>query len=141
MLEEHGPLEREELKRLVGGRYWGPGRFRAALRAATEEGKAVRQSRTIYGPPIRDGQPGPAPGAHRARGVHRVMIARRCPHCWRLADPVAPGNDRCPYCLAPLDRSEACAEVEDLVRRRLYGELHAGILSVEPRAAGPRANA
>jgi hypothetical protein len=60
-LEEHGPLEREELKRLVGGRYWGPGRFRAALRAATDEGKAARQSRTIYGPPTRDGQPGPAP--------------------------------------------------------------------------------
>jgi MFS family permease len=56
-LEEHGPLEREELKRLVGGRYWGPGRFRAALRAATEEGRATRQSRTIYGPPTRDGQP------------------------------------------------------------------------------------
>jgi hypothetical protein len=62
-LEEHGPLELEELKRLVGGRYWGPGRFRAALRAATEEGKAVRQSRTIYGPPIPDGQAKPAPVA------------------------------------------------------------------------------
>jgi predicted amidophosphoribosyltransferase len=70
------------------------------------------------------------------------MIPRRCPHCWRLADPVAgPGNDRCPHCLAPLDRSEACAEVEDLVRSRLYSELHGGILSVEPRAAGPHPNA
>jgi hypothetical protein len=50
-LEEHGPLERDELKRLVGGRYWGPGRFRNALRAAVEEGRARRESRTIYGPP------------------------------------------------------------------------------------------
>jgi MFS family permease len=49
-LEEHGPLERDELKRLVGGRYWGPGRFRNALRAAVEEGRARRQSRTIYAP-------------------------------------------------------------------------------------------
>ncbi len=60
-LEKHGPLELEELKRLVGGRYWGPGRFRAALRAATDEGKAMRQSRTIYAPPVPDGQARPAP--------------------------------------------------------------------------------
>ena len=32
-LRQHGALEREELKNLVGGRYWGPGRFAAALRA------------------------------------------------------------------------------------------------------------
>jgi MFS family permease len=53
-LEQHGPLQRDELKRLVGGRYWGPGRFRAALRAAVEEGRATRQSRTIYGPSTPD---------------------------------------------------------------------------------------
>ena len=51
-LEEHGPLELEELKRLVGGRYWGPGRFRAALRAATDEGAADRTSRTVFAPPV-----------------------------------------------------------------------------------------
>jgi MFS family permease len=61
-LEEHGPLQRDELKRLVGGRYWGPGRFRAALRAAVEEGRATRQSRTIYGPSSPEGQPREAPG-------------------------------------------------------------------------------
>ncbi|HEX4628547.1 MAG TPA: hypothetical protein VH137_07135, partial [Gemmatimonadales bacterium] len=60
-LKEHGPLEREELKGLVGGRYWGPGRFRAALRAATDEGLARRQSRTVYGPPLPTEQPKPAP--------------------------------------------------------------------------------
>ena len=71
------------------------------------------------------------------------MIARRCQHCWRLAGPVdGAGGGRCPHCRAPLERSStAPAEVEDLVRRRLYGELHAGILSVAPRAAGPRADA
>jgi MFS family permease len=49
-LRQHGPLEREELKRLVGARYWGPGRFRAALRAAIEEGAARRRSRTVIAP-------------------------------------------------------------------------------------------
>jgi hypothetical protein len=29
---------REELRRRVGGRHWGPGRFAAALRAALPEG-------------------------------------------------------------------------------------------------------
>jgi hypothetical protein len=50
-LQEHGPLEREELKRLIGARYWGPGRFRAALETALREGRAKRRSRTIYEPP------------------------------------------------------------------------------------------
>ncbi len=49
-LEERGPLEREELKRLVGGRYWGPRRFREALRAAIEEGRATPTSRTVVAP-------------------------------------------------------------------------------------------
>jgi MFS family permease len=49
-LEEHGPTERDELERLVGARYWGPGRFRDALREAVEEGRVVRLSRNTYGP-------------------------------------------------------------------------------------------
>jgi MFS family permease len=53
-LDERGPLERDELKRLVGGRYWGPGRFREALRAAVRAGRVARQSRTIYGPVVED---------------------------------------------------------------------------------------
>jgi hypothetical protein len=60
-LQEHGPLQRDELRRLVGGRYWGPGRFRAALRAAVQEGRATRQSRTIYGPPSPEGRRSDAP--------------------------------------------------------------------------------
>ena len=33
-LDENGPANRQTLERLVGGRYWGPGRFRTALREA-----------------------------------------------------------------------------------------------------------
>ena len=33
-LAEHGPTERRQLARAVGARYWGPGRFSAALREA-----------------------------------------------------------------------------------------------------------
>ncbi len=51
-LRQHGALSRDELKRLVGGRYWGPGRFRAALRAAIDEGAADRTSRTVFAPPV-----------------------------------------------------------------------------------------
>ncbi len=53
-LDEHGPTERRELSRLVGARYWGPGRFRVALREAVDEGYARRLSRSTFGPPDRD---------------------------------------------------------------------------------------
>jgi hypothetical protein len=53
-LDEHGATDREDLARLVGARYWGPGRFGRALREAVEEGRARRVSRRTYGPP-RDG--------------------------------------------------------------------------------------
>ena len=45
-----GPTERRELSRLVGARYWGPGRFPAALREAVESGRARRVSRNRFGP-------------------------------------------------------------------------------------------
>jgi MFS family permease len=50
-LSEHGPTQRGELANLVGARYWGPGRFRAAIREAVDEGRARRLSRTTLGPP------------------------------------------------------------------------------------------
>jgi hypothetical protein len=50
-LHEHGPLEREELRRLIGARYWGPGRFRAALETALREGRVRRRSRSVFEPP------------------------------------------------------------------------------------------
>ena len=50
-LQESGTLERRDLERRVGARFWGPGRFRAALREAVDEGRAQRFSRSSYGPP------------------------------------------------------------------------------------------
>ena len=50
-LRESGRLERRDLERRVGARFWGPGRFRAALREAVDEGRAQRFSRSSYGPP------------------------------------------------------------------------------------------
>ncbi len=53
-LDEHGATDRHELARLVGARYWGPGRFRLALGEAVEEGHARRLSRSTFGPPDDD---------------------------------------------------------------------------------------
>jgi hypothetical protein len=50
-VDEGGPVERDELKQLVGGRRWGPGRFRRALEEAVREGRIVRVGRHRYGPP------------------------------------------------------------------------------------------
>ncbi len=50
-VDSQGPLTRRELARLVGARYWGPGRFRQALAEAMLEGRVQRISRTIVGPP------------------------------------------------------------------------------------------
>ncbi|MEA2480783.1 MAG: hypothetical protein QOJ07_2705, partial [Thermoleophilaceae bacterium] len=50
-LDERGPTDRDQLAELVGARYWGPGRFRAALGEAVDEGRAQRLSRNTYAPP------------------------------------------------------------------------------------------
>ena len=50
VVAEHGPTERRELARLVGARFWGPGRFSAALAAAVRGGSVERVSRSRYGP-------------------------------------------------------------------------------------------
>ena len=50
VLAERGELTRTELARAVGARYWGPGRFTEALRAAEREGGIRRVSRATYGP-------------------------------------------------------------------------------------------
>ena len=44
-LAEQGEVGREELARTVGARYWGPGRFRRALREAVARGVARRAGR------------------------------------------------------------------------------------------------
>jgi hypothetical protein len=50
-VREQGTLRRGELGRLVGCRYWGPGRFGRALRAAVRSGRLSHPRRGYYGPP------------------------------------------------------------------------------------------
>jgi hypothetical protein len=50
VLEEHGTCERADLSRLVDGGFWGPGRFRAALRDAIDERRERRLPGDSYGP-------------------------------------------------------------------------------------------
>ncbi|MGH9109051.1 MAG: MFS transporter, partial [Acidimicrobiales bacterium] len=47
-LSDHGPTERRELSRMVGGELWGPGVFAEVLRRALAEGSIRRLSRRIY---------------------------------------------------------------------------------------------
>ncbi len=49
-LREHGSANRRELRRRVGARYWGPGRFHAALRQATIDGRVKRIRGGEYAP-------------------------------------------------------------------------------------------
>ncbi|MGW3624105.1 MFS transporter [Streptomyces sp. NPDC000880] len=60
-LEEHGPARRDELKRTVRGRSWGPGRFRKALREAVRESRAKSLPDDFYAPPGRFAEPGGRP--------------------------------------------------------------------------------
>jgi MFS family permease len=53
-LHERGSANRRELRRRVGARYWGPGRFHAALREAVIEGRARRIRGGEYAPVNRD---------------------------------------------------------------------------------------
>jgi MFS family permease len=48
LAEHDGPVERRELAALVGARFWGPGRYGAALRAAVVSGRARRVSRSRF---------------------------------------------------------------------------------------------
>ena len=50
-LSEHGATDRRRLAELVGARYWGPGRFAAALREAVLSGRAQRVDRNHFAPP------------------------------------------------------------------------------------------
>jgi MFS family permease len=56
-LQEHGELHREDLKRILGAGDWGPGRYRAAMRAAAAEGGADRSARRRYCAPQQTGKP------------------------------------------------------------------------------------
>jgi MFS family permease len=54
-LQDGGDASRAELRRRVGARYWGPGRFHIALRAAILEGRARRTRGSRYAPTQRRG--------------------------------------------------------------------------------------
>jgi MFS family permease len=49
-LDEHGRTDRDDLAAFVGARYWGPGRFRAALTEAVDDGRARRLPHNTYAP-------------------------------------------------------------------------------------------
>lgn len=49
-VREQGVLSRRELGRLVGRRYWGPGRYGRALRTAVRDGRIRRMRAGMYGP-------------------------------------------------------------------------------------------
>jgi MFS family permease len=82
VLEEHGELERNELKKLVGAHYWGPGRFREALRAAINEGRAAQRSRDVFAPPPGPGRRPPSADGRRA-DVAPGPPAQRRQQAWR----------------------------------------------------------
>jgi MFS family permease len=70
-VREHGTIDRAELERVLGGRWWGPGRFSAALRLAVREGLLRRVGRTGYAPAERPDERSGAPrgGPHPAAGT------------------------------------------------------------------------
>jgi MFS family permease len=49
-LDEHGAQRADQLEERVGGREWGPGRFRGALQEAVEEDQATSLPEDLYGP-------------------------------------------------------------------------------------------
>ncbi len=56
-IEQDGPTERRALAAHVGARYWGPGVFGQALRAALREGRIRRMPHGLLGPAREQGNP------------------------------------------------------------------------------------
>jgi len=50
LFADQGELRRGELGRHVGCKYWGPGRFGRALKAAVRQGRIAHPRRGVYGP-------------------------------------------------------------------------------------------
>ena len=50
LLREEGEMARKDIGERLGCKYWGPLRFRAALKAGVESGAFTRTSRGHYGP-------------------------------------------------------------------------------------------
>lgn len=51
-LNETGAIHRDQLAKIIGAGYWGPGMFRSAIHQATVEGRIHRISRTIFAPVV-----------------------------------------------------------------------------------------
>ena len=49
-LEDKGEMRRSELGDLIGCKYWGPGRYARALKAAVEQGRIKHTGIGRYGP-------------------------------------------------------------------------------------------
>jgi hypothetical protein len=49
-LEDRGEMRRRDLGDLVGCKYWGPGRFARALKAAVDQGRIKHTGFGRYGP-------------------------------------------------------------------------------------------
>jgi hypothetical protein len=49
-LDDRGEMQRNDLHRAVGGRYWGPGRFAEALREALRRRAIKNPARGRFGP-------------------------------------------------------------------------------------------
>jgi hypothetical protein len=49
-VQDKGEVSRRDLGRLVGCKYWGPGRFGHALRQAVKQGRIGHPRRGYYGP-------------------------------------------------------------------------------------------
>jgi MFS family permease len=67
-LAQRGPMDRAELARAVGARFWGPGRFIGALRAAVRSGRVRQLDRRRF--VAASAQPGDVPPA-RGRFARR----------------------------------------------------------------------
>jgi hypothetical protein len=49
IVEERGEIGGADLERLAGGRAWGPGRYRRAMREAVAEGRVRKLPDHVYG--------------------------------------------------------------------------------------------
>ncbi|MEA2245354.1 MAG: hypothetical protein QOD24_4910, partial [Solirubrobacteraceae bacterium] len=68
-LAEHGHITQRRLEQILQSRRWGPGRYRAAVRAAAAEGGAVRRGRRGYAPPGAPGSSGTSDPPARGAGA------------------------------------------------------------------------
>jgi hypothetical protein len=55
-VREEGPIDEDDLRKLVGARFWGPGRFRPAVKEAVAEGRVVHVARNRLAPPDQTAQ-------------------------------------------------------------------------------------